>query len=47
MLWDDLREAHKEASLRNPLLEMLLRDTLEQAMKLRSRLSEIQGAIHD
>ena len=44
MLCDDIREAHRDASISNPLAELLLRDVLSDAQKIRSRLSEIQAA---
>ena len=47
MLYDDVREAHREAQGSNALLELLLRDVLEQAQAIRSRLSEIQEASRD
>lgn len=47
MLYDDVREAHREANLSNAMLELLLRDVLAQALAIRSRLSEIQEASCD
>ena len=44
MAYDDIRDAHRHAPKSNPLLELLLRDVLADAQKIRSRLSEIMAA---
>ena len=51
LLYDDIREAHKASCQDNPILEILLRELLGDAMRLKNRLAEIessfQGGSHD
>jgi len=45
LLMSDIRAAHTEACHKNPLLEILLRDLIADAVRLNRRLAEIQGGI--
>jgi hypothetical protein len=45
LLVGDLRDAQKRACDDEPALELLLRDLLAEAAKVRDRLTEIDGAI--
>jgi hypothetical protein len=42
LLVSDVREAHSQACGENPALEILLRDLIADAMKVRNRLAEIE-----
>lgn len=45
LLCSDIRQAHKAAVRTNPLAEIVLRDAMETALKLRARLAEVQAAV--
>jgi len=45
LLMSDIRAAHSLACHKNPLLEILLRDLIADAVRLNRRLAEIQGGI--
>jgi hypothetical protein len=45
LLVSDIREAHKQACESNPVLELLLRDLLVEASKIKNRLGEIENCI--
>jgi hypothetical protein len=42
LLVSDIREAHKQASHNEPALELLLRDLVADANKIKNRLAEIE-----
>jgi hypothetical protein len=42
LLASHVREAHSQACGENPALEILLRDLIADAMKVRNRLAEIE-----
>jgi hypothetical protein len=44
LLASDIREAHSQACGENPALEILLRDLIADAMKVRNRLAEIEAS---
>jgi hypothetical protein len=43
LLVSDLREAHKHACNNDPALELLLRDLIGDAMKVKNRLGELES----
>ena len=43
LLLSDIRDAHKLACRDNPLLEILLRELLGDAVKIKNRLAELEG----
>ena len=45
LLTSDIREAHKLACRGNPLLEVLLRELIGDAAKIKNRLAEIEGCL--
>ena len=45
LLVGDIREAHKLACQNNPAVELLLRDLIADAVKIKHRLGEIQMCI--
>lgn len=45
LLATDIRKAHSQACGENPTLELLLRDLIADAMKMKSRLSEIEACL--
>jgi hypothetical protein len=45
LLVSDIREAHKLACQENPLLEILLRDLIGEAVKINRRLAELEGCL--
>ena len=42
LLVSDIREAHKQACENEPALELLLRDLIEDATKIKNRLCELE-----
>lgn len=45
LLASDIRDAHSQACGENPALEILLRDLIADAMKLRNRLAEVEACL--
>jgi len=45
LLISDIRAAHSVACQENPLLEILLRDLIADAVRINRRLAEIEGGI--
>lgn len=45
LLAGDIREAHSQACGQNPAVEILLRDLIVDAMKVRNRLTEIETCL--
>ena len=45
ILAGEIRGAHSQSCGENPALEILLRDLIADAMKVRNRLSEIEACI--
>jgi hypothetical protein len=47
LLTSDIREAHKLACRENPVLEILLRELLGDAVKLDSRLAQLDAGLQE
>jgi hypothetical protein len=45
LLVSDIREAHKQASENEPALELLLRDLIAEAVKIKNRLGELENCV--
>lgn len=45
LLVSDMREAHKLACQNEPAVELLLRDLISDAAKIKNRLAEIENCI--
>jgi hypothetical protein len=45
LLVSDIREAHKMACQNEPAVELLLRDLIADAAKIKNRLAEIENCI--
>jgi len=45
LLVSDIREAQKQACESEPALELLLRDLIGEAVKIKNRLSELENCI--
>ncbi len=45
LLVSDIRAAHSVACHKNPLLEILLRELIADAVRINRRLAEIEGGI--
>jgi hypothetical protein len=45
LLVSDIREAHKQACESELVLELMLRDLLSEAVKIRTRLGELENCI--
>lgn len=45
LLVSDIREAHKRACQENPLLEIMLRELIADAAKLKNRLAEVERCL--
>jgi hypothetical protein len=43
LLTSDIREAHKMACQDDPVLEIMLRELIGDAAKIKNRLTELQG----
>jgi hypothetical protein len=47
LLVGDIREAHKVACHENPALEILLRELLGDAVRIKNRLAELQSTMEN
>lgn len=45
LLVSDIREAHRQACESEPALELLLRDLIGEAVKMKNRLGELENCI--
>ncbi len=45
LLVSDIRAAHKVACQANPLLEIILRELIAEAAKIKNRLAEIEACL--